>query len=215
MQPCQTMLRRPNRAGRSGASELRHRGVAPPSRCVMKCSRLRGTNDADAICDMAMQWLREHYSEHRFYLERDVVWTVQSRLQALIDEHRIGLRVFNDHPLLPGRRRARSADLALVEADGSVDLALEFKYEPDHRRDDILEAKLPVVSWGKEGVAKDISRIREMIETGSAAVARSYFIDEGGHFRRRAPHPGSEWVHWSGDTWALVARASRGRPDRF
>jgi len=37
------------------------------------------------------------------------------------------------------------ADLALVSPDGPVVVAAEFKYEPSHRRADILRTKFPVV----------------------------------------------------------------------
>ena len=88
-----------------------------------------------------------------------------------------------------------------------MDYALEFKYEPSHRRADIEPKKLPVVSWGEDGVAGDIVRVRKFVAEGRTKAARSYFIDEGGYFRHREPHAGSCWVSWGGDCWVLISQA--------
>ena len=92
--------------------------------------------------------------------------------------------------------RARSADLVIRDADKAVVVAAEFKYEPSHRRAELLPAKLPVVFWGTDGVAKDINRIREFVDRGAARAAFAVFIDEGGYFRYRPAHPGTEWRDW-------------------
>ena len=140
-----------------------------------------------------MSWLIENYDCFDFFVERDVVWTLQKWLTNIIREKHLPLRVFNDFPMLPGRRRSLSTDLAIVDQERRVLLAAELKYEPSHARTDILESKFPVVSWGKDGVGKDVERVREFVASDRTAIAYAYFIDEGGHFRHRPPHPGARW----------------------
>jgi len=128
----------------------------------------------------AMDWLRENYASFRFYTERDVVWTVQERLRRDIEERGLPLRVFNDYGVLPGKRRSFSADLAVLDEHEKVLLAVEFKYEPSHRRSDIPKKKFPVVFWGKEGVGKDVDRVERFVTEGDVVQALALFIDEGG-----------------------------------
>ena len=134
--------------------------------------------------------------QFEFWVERDLVWTVQSRLRQLIAGQHLPYGVFSDYPLLAGTRRARSADLVIHHADGTVLVAVEFKYEPSHRRAEILPGKPPVVAWGGEGVAGDIVRIREFAEQGAARTAVAVFVDEGRCFRHRPAYPGSAWRDW-------------------
>ena len=164
-------------------------------------------SEADHLADLALAWLRDHYDEYRFFVERDVVWSIQTRLESIIRDSNSQLQVFNDYPMIRGPRRSLATDLALVSPDNCVQLALEFKYEPCHRRTGLLSHKFPVVVWGTEGVEKDVERIREYVACGKARAARSYFIDEGGHFARRPPHRGSIWIPWGGDRWVLVSAA--------
>ncbi len=152
--------------------------------------------DAPHIFEDAIDWLRDNYASFGFVVERDVVWTLQKRLKEAIHRDGLSYKVFNDYPMLPGKRRALSADLVIVDPSGNVEVATEFKFEPSHRRRDILPNKLPVVFWGAEGVAKDVLRTREFVEQGKAQVAYSVFIDEGGYFRHREPYPGSVWNDW-------------------
>jgi hypothetical protein len=152
---------------------------------------------AVGLFEEVIAWLREHYSEFEFWVERDLVWTVQSHLGQVIKERSLPYSVINDCPMLPSVGRARSADLVIRDAGKSVLVAVEFKYEPSHCRADLPPAKLPVVFWGNDGVAKDIKRIREFVEQGAARVAFAIFIDEGGYFRHRPAHPGAEWRDWS------------------
>jgi hypothetical protein len=123
---------------------------------------------------------------------------VQTRLRQMISEDHLPYEVFNDYPLLPGTRRARSADLVICGADGKPLVAAEFKYEPSHHRTEFLAVpgRLPVVFWGAEDVAKDIARIREFVDAGAVQVAFAVFIDEGQHFQHRPAHPGSIWRSW-------------------
>lgn len=159
------------------------------------------------VADEAIQWHREKFHQFRSYTERDVGWTVQTRIRTILDEREPNLSVFNDPPARPGNRRARSADLALAQPSGEVDLTIEFKYEPDHRREDIPKSKLPIVEWGADWVSKDIDRIREMVTSNRVKAAWPLFIDEGGYFCHRAPHAGSEWIR--------CPRIRRGSPLRL
>jgi hypothetical protein len=145
------------------------------------------------LFEETMAWLRERYDEFEFWVERDLVWTIQSRLRHVVRERSLPFGVLNDYPLLPGARRARSADLVIRDEGQVVLLAAEFKYEPSHQRAEVLPGKLPVVFWGDDGVAKDVQRIREFVELGVARAAYAVFIDEGGYFRQRSAHPGSAW----------------------
>ena len=170
--------------------------------------------DLDVALDIfasALSWLRDTYSAHSFYVERDLVWTLQKHLVERAAQHRAPLRIFNDYPVLPGKHRGLSADLVLVDNIGAVLLATEFKYEPGHLRPDIQKQKLPVVFWGADGVAKDVARISEFVESGRSAAACALFLDEGRYFRQRAPHPGSTWIDWPNGPSILFASAGPSR----
>ncbi len=151
----------------------------------------------------SLDWLRSSFSNQTFYVERDVVWTLQTYLTKAFRKDYEGYAVFNDFGILPGKRRRLSADLAILDEMGSIVVASEFKYEPSHSRIDIPREKFPVVIWGKDGVAKDIDRIQRFVLEAGVAHAYSIFIDEGGYFRSRDPHPRSRWIHWSGDISVL------------
>ncbi len=161
--------------------------------------------EARRVTQEAMDWLRESYGRFAFYAERDAVWTLQTRLAALVEASGLGLRVFDDYLMLPGRPRPLYADLVLLGPNDNVELALEVQYEPAHWRTDILGSKLPFVFWGAD-VVNDIQRVREFERRQAAASAWSLFIDEGGHFRHRPPPPGSSWHDWRDGRWALISR---------
>lgn len=111
---------------------------------------------ADALFLRSLNWLRINYSGFRFFVERDIVWTIQCHILQEIAETGLPLRVFNDYGILPGSRRSLSADLVLSGENSKIEVAVEFKYEPAHSRTDIPRVKFPVVGWGDDGVAKDI-----------------------------------------------------------
>ena len=79
---------------------------------------------------------------------RNETWSGRSppKLTQLIDAGRLPYRI-NDYAILPGSRRAICADIAILH-DAEVAIAVEFKFEPSHRREDIQKQKLPVVLWG-------------------------------------------------------------------
>lgn len=151
-----------------------------------------------ALFEDAIAWLRDTYDERPFYVERDVVYAMQVRLWEMIRDREVDWEVFNDYPMLPGPRRAFSADIAVRDGSGKVLVAAEFKYEPDHSRPDLLAHKFPVVGW--ETVLKDVERIRRFVEAGKAEVAYAVFVDEGTFFRKREVEAGSGWVEWPTET---------------
>jgi hypothetical protein len=82
---------------------------------------------ADDLFDDALEWLKENYGSFRFFVERDVVWTVQLRLLEVIAKQNLSFQIFNDYPILPGSRRSLSADLVILDDSGAIMLAAEFK----------------------------------------------------------------------------------------
>ena len=142
---------------------------------------------ADALFLAALAQLQSEYRQETFWVERDVVYWLQRRLRALAPE---GMTVWNDYGILPGPRRALSADLVLAAGE-RVLLAAEFKYEPAAGRRDIKANKLPVIGWADE--LKDIERIAQFVAAGAAPVAWAVCIDEGGRYRDR-PRPSHSTV---------------------
>jgi hypothetical protein len=137
----------------------------------------------ESLFQQTLTWLGDTYGERVFYVERDIVYTVQTKLNELLAETRMPWMVYNDYPMIPGPRRALSADLAIVDSTSGVAVAVEFKYEPCHRRHDVLKSKLPVVVWAD--VVKDTLRVQEFVNTHKTTVAYAVCIDEGGYLARR------------------------------
>lgn len=162
---------------------------------------------AAELFENTMDWLRERYHEHRFYTQRDVVWTVQLRLLHEVENGELPFRVFNDYTISKSVR----SDLVIMNGD-VVEVAIEFKYEPSHSRStkrggDIPASKFPVVVWSGEGsVPKDVERCVDYVDQGKAKVAYAVFIDEGGEFAHRTPPAGAEWRDWSAGRRALWFR---------
>ncbi len=146
----------------------------------------------------AVNWLRSNYSCFNFFLERDIVWTLQTRIITEARKQQLPLSVYDNHKL-PGSRRL--ADLAIVNAGNSPEILVELKYEPDHNRTDITAGKLnpSKVYWNHPrdgGVEPDIARAREFVNEGIARVGCSMLIDEGSHFSGKPAPEGSRWVEW-------------------
>lgn len=139
---------------------------------------------------IALRDLRVGYQDQTFWVERDVVHWMQLRIRESAPE---GFRVYNDYGLLPGTRRARSADLVITHEERPL-VAVEFKYEPCKSRADIQTKKLPVIGW--VDVDKDISRIEEFVTAGAVAVAWSVCIDEGSRYRGQPRHLHSRSEDW-------------------
>lgn len=147
----------------------------------------------ETLFEDALDWLRATYGERRHFVERDLVWTLQTRLLAQIRELGLPWQVRNDYAALHGPRRAFSADLAIL-VDGSPGLLVECKYEPSHRRIDIPREKLPVIAWAD--VVKDAARVQQYVDARRTPLACALLIDEGGFFRARPALPGGHWVDW-------------------
>jgi len=113
---------------------------------------------AEAAFRRTLDWLREHFGEFRFFVERDLVWTLQQRLETELGAAGTRLRVFNDFPVQRGKRGPRRgicADLAVVDAAGNALLAAEVKFEPAHARgkpggdNNAVERALRLVAVGR------------------------------------------------------------------
>jgi hypothetical protein len=152
------------------------------------------------LFESSVAWLRENYDDFGFEQERDLVWTVRTHLLAKIRKEDLPFTVFSGYRITQTVRE--SADLAILEESGVVEVAAEFKYEPAHARTDIDPKKLPVVFWGaapseeKGSVGHDVRRVKQFVESGGARIAYALFVDEGGHFRHRDPFPNSRWIDW-------------------
>ncbi len=119
-----------------------------------------------SLFEAVMDWSKTSYGQHMFFVERDLVWTIQNRVALEIVERGLPLRVFNDYPILPGNRRSLGTDLALLTCGGAVEVAIKFKYEPSHRRGgiDIWPTKFPVIGWSN--VAHDMARAKKFVGLG-------------------------------------------------
>lgn len=162
--------------------------------------------DSVELSEAAVSWLKDNYMRFRFFTERDIVWTIQTRIIELIEKQTIGYRVFHNFPVIPGK----TTDLAILSQDNSCEIAAEFKYEPAHSRKsvDIWPTKFPVVFW-EDGVGKDIERIREFVSKCKAKAGYAILVDEGGYFAWRKPFEGGKWVDWGNGTfvhWAQVTK---------
>jgi hypothetical protein len=148
---------------------------------------------AAGLFETAMAWLLETYSSHHFFQERDIVWTLHLHLLRTIAARRLPFSIFSGHRMYPDRQL--SADLVILGNSALVDVAVEFKYEPDHRRTDVAapgaRPKWPVVFWS--AVAADVLRVQHFVRGERAQAAYAVFVDEGGYFRSRTPPAGSEW----------------------
>lgn len=158
-----------------------------------------------SVFGSTLVWFRINYSSFIFYTERDIVWTVQTKIIKQIRENNLPFQVFNDYPMLSSRHRGLSTDIAILDKERhTVELAIEFKYEPAHLRVDIPKNKFPVVDWF--AVEKDIARIDEFVQAGKAKIGISILVDEGGFFHVRTPLHSHTWENWGGNTWVLFAR---------
>ncbi len=157
----------------------------------------------------SLRWLQDSYTDYTFFTERDIVWTMQRHISEEISQAGVPYRVFNDQTMSKGNR----TDLAILDERDFVEVAVEFKYEPSHTRradrgGDIWPSKFDVVFWTGDGsVQKDIDRAQEYVKRRLAKEAFSIFVDEGGHFRHRAPHSDSEWTEWDKGVWVLWSHA--------
>ena len=156
--------------------------------------------NAAELFENAMEWLREHYTDYRFFTERDIVWTVQLWLRGEMERQGLDYHVFNDHTMMPKVR----ADIAIVQGS-SVEVAAEFKYErivaggPTRAAIFGRWTKFPVVADWKEAERDIEARPKLHQSKQSERSAYSVVIDEGGRHKWRTPPNGSEWRNDWGD----------------
>lgn len=164
--------------------------------------------ESEAIFLDAMKWLRDHYGEFRFFMERDVVWTVQNKITELIGGK--PYKVFSEYSVFRDVKNSQRSDLVILNNHDEIEVVAEFKYEPNHNRKDIPKGKLkqPVVFW-KEGVVKDIERLQRL--KIRAKIVYAILIDEDGYFCERRPKPvidktKSSWRDWENGVKALWSK---------
>lgn len=170
--------------------------------------------EAITLFKESLDWLRNNYGKYQFFIERDIVWTMQMHLRDKVADLKLSYRyrVVTDWPMIKGKKRYLCADLVILEND-QPRVAVEFKYEPNHnRKQDFSENKLknPIVFWsGKSSVEDDIKRIRQFAmlkEIFDNLVGVSIFIDEGGKFyKKQKMFPGSIWELWDNGVAVLIA----------
>ena len=163
---------------------------------------------SEELFSNSLVWLKSNHQKYKFFVERDIVWTMQSYLLKQVNDNNLPLVIQNDYPMLHGKNRSLSTDLAIIFRD-KVELAVEFKYEPSHKRKDIIPGKFPVVFWGKDGVLKDIERIKRFVDEKKSKVAISILFDEGGFFRKRPAYARSKWIDWENGTSILYSIVNR------
>lgn len=151
-----------------------------------------------------LEWLPRTYSSHRFFLQRDVAWTVQKRLLDRICPWAPRYRVIHNFKV-PGDA-GKQVDLALLGPNGTIELALKFRFEP---RQHLAPGKCPVVEW--PNVVGDIERVQRLATKQHVRNACSLFIDESGDFKKKPTPPGSRWEEWDigrgGRVSVLIAEA--------
>ena len=167
--------------------------------------------EANVLFEKAIDWVKEDYKKFCFHKERDIVWTIQKKITEIIEEDDLPYKVYDEYPIMPGKRRSITVDLAILNKDfvprqGEViEVTAEFKYEPDHDREDMLtyyynaegnkKTKFPLVFW-KEGVGKDIENAKKYFSLKLCKNSYSCFIDEGGYFRHHTPFDDSNWIDY-------------------
>lgn len=173
--------------------------------------------NATELFENAMDWLQQHYGEYRFFTERDVEWTLQKRILEMIEGLQLPYHVVNNYTIVDSVQ----TDLVIISGT-SVEVAVEFKYEPSHARStkqggDIWSTKFSstVVFWtvtenSKDGsVEKDIRRVCDYVDQGRAKVAYAVFIDEGGYFHgSQDTLARSKWRDWGGGRWVLWSKVT-------
>lgn len=151
--------------------------------------------DVIKIFEEAVRWLQINYITFNFFHERDIEWTLQTHLIEEIKKRNIPLNV-NFNYRMPNKDLV---DIVLQELETNhIYLAVELKYEPDHKRVDIAPGKLipSKVFWDSErnhGVIQDIKRIDEIIKNRYCDVGYVVFIDEGSHHSLNKAPDGCIW----------------------
>ena len=59
---------------------------------------------AREMFEQTLEWLKSNYGNYDFFLERDLVWTIQQKLREIIAEDNLQFEVYNDFPIAKGQR---------------------------------------------------------------------------------------------------------------
>ena len=105
-------------------------------------------NEASEMFQDAIRSLCDTYDDRPYFVERTYRYTVQLHLWKMARVPRARLVDIQRLPYAPRSSRQPKCDLAIRSGSGEVLLAAEFKYEPAHRRLDLLLHKFPVIGWG-------------------------------------------------------------------
>ncbi|GAI16014.1 unnamed protein product, partial [marine sediment metagenome] len=149
--------------------------------------------EASLLFEKAIDWVKKNYEKFNFHKERDIIWTIQKKIAEIIRESNLPYKVYDEYPIMAGNRSSIRVDLAILKKDfiprqgNTIEVAAEFKYEPDHTREDMLtfffdtqgnrKTKFPLVFW-KEGVGKDIESAKKYFSLKLCKNSYSCFIDE-------------------------------------
>jgi len=140
----------------------------------------------------ALTWLLEKYETFNFFKERDIEWTLQTKLLSLIKNENILHKINCDYKLSPDENVR--PDIVFLNPSGECLLAVELKYEPSHKRPDISATKLPVTFWHE--ILKDFEKCQRYVETNQTKTAISVLIDEGNFYGNKVFPEGVEKIHF-------------------
>lgn len=164
---------------------------------------------AEELFESALSYLEKNYSKETFFTERDLVWTIQKYLIKTISEKKLPFCVISEYRLMPNE----IADLAIMENKLSnikkyqpVNIAIEFKYEPNQiRKDiDIPSGKFPVTDW-KE-ITIDIDRIENFVYDGKAKIGYAILIDEGGRYKSKPIENKTKLIEWQNGVFSFITK---------
>ena len=140
---------------------------------------------ATELFKSALHYLEKNYFKYTFFTERDLVWTMQNHINKLISEKELHLIGVSEYVLTKGQR----VDLVIVKKTSDllyrwepVEVAIEFKYEPDKERRgiDIPKGKFPVTEWS--AIEKDFKKMNELCSKNISKCGYTLLIDEGGRY---------------------------------
>ncbi len=174
------------------------------------------------LFENAIEWLRieyqrDDYETFRFSDEEDLVELVADRIKQEIEKSGLPYEVRREHLLLQYHAELQyHADLVILNRDGVVEVAAEFKYSRRGRAS--ADPYFGKGIWDE--FKEDDWRIQQYVKQGKAKVAYALFIDEAGYFHSRSlrrkvrdsqwRYPqGSKWINWGQGRWVLWAQASR------
>jgi hypothetical protein len=143
------------------------------------------------LLEQALEWFKFNYDD--YFAERDIVCVFQRKLKETITQNNLSFRVYHNFQI----GQIGQADLVMLNEKNEIELAIEFKYEPDRQREriDFWPTKLPVVASFKE-VEKEVKRVKLYVNQKKAKSAVIIFVDEGGRYRHMKPPTNTEWIDY-------------------